>query len=78
MLFEGGWEGDRCTNLIRKSIPNSGGFKSKTLSKLFDRFINWGLELWRSRGESKDNVKDITDRLIVTRKGGVLKCPILR
>ena len=33
-------------NLIRKSIPKSGGIKSKTISKLLDRFMDRGLELW--------------------------------
>ena len=29
----------RCTNLIWVSIPHSGSIKSKTITKLFDRFI---------------------------------------
>ena len=36
-------------NLIRKSIPNSGGIKSKTITKLFDGFMNRGLELWNHK-----------------------------
>ena len=34
-----------CTNLIRKSITNSDGIKSKTITKLFDRFMNRSVEL---------------------------------
>ena len=30
-------------NLIRKSIPNSGGIKSKNITRLFDRFMNRGV-----------------------------------
>ena len=32
-------------NLIWKSIPHSGGIKSKTITKLFDRFMNRRVEL---------------------------------
>ena len=39
-------------NLISKSIPNSGGIKRKTTTKLLDGFMDRGLELW--------NNKDIT------------------
>ena len=39
-------------NLIRKNIPKSGGIKSKTITKLLDRFMDRGLELW--------NYKEIT------------------
>ena len=37
------------TNLIRKSIPNSGGIKSKTITKLLDRFIDKGLDLLNNK-----------------------------
>ena len=36
---EGGIRGGH-TNLLRKSISNSGNIKSKTITKLFDRFMN--------------------------------------
>ena len=38
--------------LIKKSIPNSWGIKRKTITKLLDRFMDRGLELW--------NLKEIT------------------
>ena len=31
------------------SIPNSGGIKSKTITKLFNRFMNRALELWNHK-----------------------------
>ena len=46
--FEAFSEGDQRggrTNLPRKSIPNSGSIKSKAITKLFDRFRDWGLKL---------------------------------
>ena len=55
MLSEGG-QGGRGTNLIRKSIPHSGSMKSKTITKLFDRFMNRRAKLW--------NDKEITTTLI--------------
>ena len=36
---EGGQRGGRM-NLLRKSIPNSGSIKSKTITKLFDGFMD--------------------------------------
>ena len=45
----------RHTDLIRKSIPNSGGggggggIKSKTITKLFDRFMNRRIDLWNDK-----------------------------
>ena len=45
-------------NLIRKGIPNSGRIKSKTMTNLFDRLMNRGLELW--------NGKEITTTLTVS------------
>ena len=33
-------------NLMRKSIPNSRGIESKTTTKLFDRLMITGMELW--------------------------------
>ena len=36
-------------NLVRKSIPNSGGIKSKTITKLSDSFMNKGVELWNDK-----------------------------
>ena len=39
LLSERG-QGGRHNNLIRKSIENSGGIKSKTTTKLFHRFMN--------------------------------------
>ena len=36
-------------NLIKKSIPNSGSIKSKTITKLPDRFMDRGLELWNDK-----------------------------
>ena len=37
-----------CTNLIRNSIPNSGGIKSKAITKPFDRLMSRGVELWNN------------------------------
>ena len=39
----------RGTNLIWKSVPNSGSIKSKTVTKLLDRFINRRVELWNNK-----------------------------
>ena len=36
-------------NLIWKSIPNSGSIKSKTITKLFNRFMNRRVELWNDK-----------------------------
>ena len=36
-------------NLIWKSIPHSGGIKSKTITKLFDIFMNKRVELWNDK-----------------------------
>ena len=36
-------------NLIWKSIPNSGSIKTKTITKLFDRFMNRRVELWNDK-----------------------------
>ena len=36
-------------NIIRKSIPNSGGIKRKTITKLFDSFMNRRVELWNDK-----------------------------
>ena len=36
-------------NLISKSIPNSRGIKSETITKLFDRFMKRGLKLWNDK-----------------------------
>ena len=44
-------------NLIWKSIPNSGSIKSKTITKLVDRFMNRRVKLW--------NDKEITTTLAV-------------
>ena len=48
MLSEGG-QGGRGTNLISKSIPHSGGIKSKSITKLFDRFMNRRVKLWNDK-----------------------------
>ena len=32
-----------------KSMPNSGGIKGKTITKLFDRFMNKGLQFWNNK-----------------------------
>ena len=56
-LFSEGGQGGRGMNLIRKSIPNSGSIKSKTITKLFDRFMNRRAKLW--------NDKEITTTLTV-------------
>ena len=48
LLSEGG-QGGRGTNLIRKSIPYSGSIKSKTITKLFDRFMNRRAKLWNDK-----------------------------
>ena len=37
-------------NLIRKSNQNSGGNKTKTITKLFDRFMNKKEEHWNDKG----------------------------
>ena len=44
-------------NLTRKSIPKSEGIKSKTITKLLDRFMDRGLKLW--------NYKKLTTTLTV-------------
>ena len=36
-------------NLIWKSIPHSGSIKSKTITKLFDRFMNRRVKLWNHK-----------------------------
>ena len=54
-------------NLIRKSIPHSGSIKSKTITKLFDRFMDGGLELW--------NHKDITTTLTAP---GTVRTAVIR
>ena len=36
-------------NLIWKSIPHSGSIRSKTITKLFDRFMNRRVELWNDK-----------------------------
>ena len=36
-------------NLIWKNIPNSGSIKSKTITKLLDRFMNRRVELWNDK-----------------------------
>ena len=36
-------------NLISESIPHSGSIKRKTITKLFDRFVNGGAELWNDK-----------------------------
>ena len=41
-----GWRG---TNLIWKSIQNSGSIKSKNITKLLDRFMNRRVELWNGK-----------------------------
>ena len=48
LLSEGGQRG-RGTNLIRESIPHSGSIKCKTITKLFDRFVNGWAELWNDK-----------------------------
>ena len=45
-------------NVIWKSIPNSGSIKSKSITKLFDRFMNRRVEL--------SNDKEIITTLITT------------
>ena len=39
LFSEGGKRGGR-TNLLRKSIPNSGSIEGKTMTELFDRFMD--------------------------------------
>ena len=56
-LLSEGDQGERGTDLIRKSIPHSGSIKSKTITKLFDRFMNIRTKLW--------NEKEITTTLTV-------------
>ena len=36
-------------NLIRKAFQTVGGIKSKTITKLFDRFRNRRVELWNDK-----------------------------
>ena len=55
-------------NLIRKSIPNSGGIKNKTITKLFDRFMNRGLELWNDKEITTTPTVPGTIRNVVERK----------
>ena len=47
-LFSEGGQGWRGTNHIRESIPHSRSIKRKTITKLFDRFMNRGAELWNN------------------------------
>ena len=47
-LFSEGGQGWRGTNHIRESIPHSRSTKRKTITKLFDRFMNRGAELWNN------------------------------
>ena len=42
-------QGGRGTNLIWKSIPHSWDIKSKTITKLFDRFMSRREELWNDK-----------------------------
>ena len=35
--------------MLWKSIPNSGSIKSKTITKLLDRFMNGRVELWNDK-----------------------------
>ena len=39
-LFSEGGKSGGCTNFLGKSIPNSGSIKDKTMTKLFDRFMD--------------------------------------
>ena len=48
LLSERG-QGWRDMNLIWKSIPNSWSIKSKTITKLLDRFMNRRVELWNDK-----------------------------
>ena len=48
-LLSGRGQGWRDMNLIWMSIPNSGSIKSKTITKLLDRFINRRVELWNNK-----------------------------
>ena len=52
-------------NVIRESIPHSGSIKHQTITKLFDRFVNGGAELW--------NDKEITTTLTAP---GAIRTPV--
>ena len=67
LLSEGG-QGRRGTNLIRKSIPHSGSIKSKTITKLFDRFMNRRAKLWTDKEVTTTLTAPGTIRTAVGRK----------
>ena len=67
LLSERG-QGGRGTNLIWKSIPHSGGIKSKTITKLFDRFMNRRVELWIDKEVATTLTVPGTIRTTVARK----------
>ena len=55
-------------NLIWKSIPSSGHIKSKTITKLFDRFMNRRVELWNEKKIDTTLTEPGTIRTAVGRK----------
>ena len=55
-------------NLIWESIPNSGSIKSKTITKLFDRFMNRRVELWNDKEITTTLTAPGTIRTAVGRK----------
>ena len=67
MLSEGG-QGGRGTNLIWKSIPYSGSIKSKTITKLLDRFMNKRVKLWNDKEIATTLTAPGTIRTAVGRK----------
>ena len=55
-------------NLIWKNIPHSGSNKSKTITKLFDRFMNRRVELWNDKKITTTLTAPGTIRTAVGRK----------
>ena len=55
-------------NLLWKSIPNTGSIKSKTITKLFDRFVNRRVELWNDKEIATTLNASGTIRTVVGRK----------
>ena len=67
LLSERG-QGGRGTNLMWKSIPQSGSIKSKTITKVFERFMNRRVELWNDKEIATTLTAPGTIRTAVGRK----------
>ena len=55
-------------NLIWKSIPKHESIKCKTITKLFDRFMNKRVELWNDKEITTTLTARGTIRTVVERK----------